>query len=214
MLVTRDISMKFEEGGFLTFPDIQLKSDTQCVLTGDSGSGKTTLLHIIGGLISVNSGVVNLNGQNLLDMKPNQKDIFRGQNIGFVFQKSHLINALNVYENIAIAQRLANVKEDDKLIMNALTDLGLIEKVYAKISSLSHGQAQRVAIARAMINRPQLILADEPTASLDDTHAVAAIRMLKSQATKFKASLIIATHDNRVKEMFDQQIILPRHEHA
>lgn len=214
MLATEGISKRFKDGVLLTFPDIQLEDQEQCVLIGDSGSGKTTFLHLLGGLISIEKGSIILNGKDLSEMKQSQMDVFRGQNIGLVFQKNYLISALNVYENIALAQRLAGVKEEPSWILEILEDLNIGHKSNDRIGSLSHGQAQRVAIARAMVNRPQLVLADEPTASLDDAHAFAAIEKLKSQAEKYEANLIIASHDQRVKEMFDQQIILPKHEHA
>jgi putative ABC transport system ATP-binding protein len=208
MLLIQSVAKKFNEQVSLTFPDHELQDGEQCVLEGDSGVGKTTLLHLLGGLISCEQGVVQLNGVDLLGMQPSERDVYRGRNIGLIFQKNYLINALNVYENIALAQRLAHVKEDSEGLMDLLDELGIAEKKFAKVNQLSHGQAQRVAIARAMVNRPELILADEPTASLDDKHAEIVIQMLKNQAHKYGANLIVATHDHRVKEMFEHKITL------
>jgi putative ABC transport system ATP-binding protein len=214
MLSTVGVSKKFDKGESLFFPDIALENGEHGVLLGQSGTGKTTLLHAIGGLISCESGSIVLNGENLFKMNQTKMDVFRGRHIGLIFQKNYLISALNVYDNIALAQRLAGEKEDAALIKNILEELNIGDKWKSNINTLSHGQAQRVAIARAMINKPQLILADEPTASLDDQHATTVIDMLKSQAKKNNANLIIATHDQRVKEMFSHQIILRSDEHA
>jgi putative ABC transport system ATP-binding protein len=135
-------------------------------------------------------------------------DRFRGQNIGLVFQSSHFISALTVGENIAIAQSLAGNKVDNKKIKTLLSRLNIGQKIDKKTYNLSQGEQQRVAIARAIINDPKVILADEPTSALDDVNTEEVLQLLMHQAKEVNSTLIIVTHDNRLKERFNKRIIL------
>jgi len=191
---------------------MDLKDAEQCVLVGDSGTGKTTFLHLLAGLLQLDSGKIIINENELNQFNQVQLDRFRGQNIGLIFQKSHLISALNVYDNVALAQQLAGQTEDRQLIEDLLRELDIYEKRFEKINTLSQGQAQRIAIARALINKPKLILADEPTASLDDKNAKIVAHLLIGQAERCEANLIIATHDQRVKDFFDKEIRIEKNE--
>ena len=178
------------------------------LVLGPSGSGKTTLLHIMAGLLTPSQGNVIVAGQDLMQLKPTALDCFRGQNIGIVFQRQHLINALTVFDNLVLAQYLAQVPQDKKRIAAVLTQLNLIPQQSAFPAMLSQGQTQRVALARAVINRPQVILADEPTASLDDAHCRRVLDLLENQAKECRATLVIATHDARIKQRFAKPAIL------
>lgn len=129
-------------------------------------------------------------------------DLFRGQHIGIVFQKPHLIAALTVKQNLDLAQFLSKKKGPSPLSL--LQELGLAAKATSAIGTLSEGEAQRVSIARALVNSPKLILADEPTSSLDDLHAQRVVTLLKEQAAKIGAALVIVTHDQRVKSEVPQ----------
>jgi putative ABC transport system ATP-binding protein len=178
------------------------------LVLGASGSGKTTLLGIVGGLLRPSAGRVSVDGQDLGALSGAALDRFRGRRIGFVPQKLHLIPSLGVAENLLLAQYLAGEPQDRSRVIAVLGGLGIGERAHARPSELSHGQAQRVALARAVINRPSLILADEPTSNLDDAHCTQAIELLETQAAACGATLVVATHDQRVRARFDKRIAL------
>jgi len=131
-------------------------------------------------------------------------DRFRGENIGIVFQKPHLLAPLDVKENLMMARYFSSKKGQDA--DELLKELELSNKLHSPVNQLSEGEAQRVSIARALINRPKLILADEPTSSLDDENAERVVKLMQDQATKIQAALIIVTHDHRVKEQISNYI--------
>ncbi len=178
------------------------------LVLGASGSGKTTLLGIVGGLLRPSAGRVTVDGQDLAALSGAALDAFRGRRIGFVPQKLHLIPSLGVEENLALAQYLAGVAQDRARVAEVLGALGVAERARARPAELSHGQAQRVAVARAVINRPSLILADEPTSNLDDAQCAQALDLLESQAAACGATLVVATHDQRVRARFEKRIEL------
>jgi putative ABC transport system ATP-binding protein len=149
---------------------------------------------------------VILDGVVLSALQGHRLDLFRGQHIGIVFQKPHLIAALTVKQNLELAQFLSKKKGPSPLSL--LQDLGIASKASAAVGTLSEGEAQRVSIARALVNTPKLILADEPTSSLDDEHAQRVVTLLKSEAAKIGAALVIVTHDQRVKSEVSQVLEL------
>jgi putative ABC transport system ATP-binding protein len=170
-----------------------------CLVLGASGSGKTTLLGVLAGLLRPSAGRVEVAGEDLTRLSGPALDRFRGRHIGFVPQKLHLIASLDVEGNLALAQYMAGVAQDRARVREVLAAVGLADRLQARPAQLSHGQAQRVAVARAVVNRPQVILADEPTSNLDDGHCAATLDLLESQATACGATLVIATHDQRAK---------------
>lgn len=172
------------------------------LLLGPSGSGKTTLLNVLSGLALPLNGKVNIDGISIGTLSAAQRDKFRSQKIGLVMQRLHLVSALNVENNLLLAQRLAGLPRDLKRINEVLTALQIADKAQKFPRSLSQGEAQRVAIARAILNRPKLVLADEPTSALDDANCEAAIDLLFAQAREHGATLIVATHDARIKSRF------------
>lgn len=182
----------------LSFPDISLSEGESMLVLGKSGSGKTTLLNLLAGLLTPQSGSVILGETDILKLSGAQLDLFRGKNIGLVFQKPHLLAPLTVRENLQVAQYFA--KEHSQEIDFILKELGMGYKANASVQGLSEGESQRVSIARALVNRPQVILADEPTSSLDDENAAKVVQLLEDQAKKIGAALIIVTHDQRVKD--------------
>jgi len=192
----------------LSIPQLEVKDDEHLMILGNSGSGKTTMLHILGGLLAPNEGKVVIGQSDIYQLSSAQRDKYRGQNIGLIFQKPHLISALTVQDNLLLAQYLSGTAQDKGRVKEVLAELDISDKAHEKVKSLSQGQQQRVTIARALINRPRVILADEPTASLDDENAVRVMQMLKSNAARYSAALVIATHDQRVKEEFDVQLNL------
>ena len=158
-------------------------------------------------MLQSNSGSINLYGQDISKLTQHQIDKFRGQNIGIVFQKPHFVNSLTVKENLQLAQYLGN-KKDDSRIVDILSSLDILDKENKNPKKLSQGEKQRASIAMAIVNSPKLILADEPTSSLDDENCERVIKLLKKQASDFNAQLIVITHDNRLKKHFKKTIKL------
>jgi len=207
MIRTKGLNFKYNEQASFSFPDINLGKDENLLIIGSSGIGKTTLLHLLAGLLESNSGSINLYGQDISKLTQHQIDKFRGQNIGIVFQKPHFVNSLTVKENLQLAQYLGN-KKDQNRIIDILSSLDILDKENKKPKKLSQGEKQRASIAMAIVNSPKLILADEPTSSLDDENCDRVIKLLKKQASEFKAQLIVITHDNRLKKHFKKSIKL------
>lgn len=211
MLSTKNLTFQYANAATMIFPDIDLKRGEQGLLLGQSGSGKTTLLHLLGGLLSPKAGSVQINDQDLSILRGAALDHFRGKNIGIIFQTAHFIRSLTVEENLMMAQQLGGKKIDKVLIFSFLQKLNLSHKLKSKANALSIGEAQRANIARALINAPSLILADEPTSALDDKNADEVIKLLEQQAAEVNATLLIVTHDGRLKSYFNNQIELNTH---
>lgn len=178
------------------------------LLLGPSGSGKTTLLHALAGILRPAGGSIVVAGQDLAALSPSAVDHFRGRHIGIVLQRLHLIPSLNVMDNLLLAQYLAGLPQDRRRITEVLAGLDLAEKAMAKPHELSFGQSQRVAVARAVVNNPRLLLADEPTSNLDDARCLQVLELLQSQARTCNATLVIATHDQRIKSRVAHQFDL------
>lgn len=186
----------------ISFPNWEVKQGDECLLIGSSGSGKTTLIHLLAGLIKPQIGEVVVANQFLTSST--NFDVFRGKHLGLVFQQSHLIQVLNVEDNLFLAQYLTKSPRNPNRVREVLEAVGLQNKTKAKVYQLSQGQQQRVAIARAVLNSPNVILADEPTASLDDENAESVLKILRDQSKKNNATLIVATHDSRLKNEINQ----------
>ena len=187
-------------GTSLTFPDVDIPQGTVLLLSGPSGCGKSTWLALVAALVAPTSGRLTVAGQKLGALKSVAADAWRARAIGFLPQRLHLSGALSVYQNLAMAQWAAGQPEDATRIHAALQTLAVQELVQRKPGQLSGGQAQRVALARAVLLRPQVLLADEPTASLDDAAAADAVGLLLATAQAQNATLVIATHDARVAQ--------------
>jgi putative ABC transport system ATP-binding protein len=179
------------------------------LLAGPSGSGKTTLLHILAGLTTPAAGKVVVAGVDLATLRGAARDHWRGRTIGLVPQRLHLVGALDVGDNLRLAQYLAGAAADASRVAVLLEAVGVAELAHRYPRELSQGQAQRVAIARAVVNRPALVLADEPTANLDDMHAAAALELLRTQALDSGATLVVASHDARVRTLLPRRHDLP-----
>lgn len=210
MLEAKSITYAYTKRDTLIFPDITCNRGEQWLLLGQSGSGKTTLLHLLGGLRRAQSGHIMIDGRDITNMVESSLDKFRGQNIGIIFQQSHFVKAITVRENLQLCQQLAGLKKDDQRIDQILERLGIAHKADAKPHRLSVGEQQRASIARAIINKPKLILADEPTSALDDKHCDEVISLLKEQAAQDNITLLIVTHDNRLKSVFDKSVDLQK----
>jgi len=177
----------------------QAEQGAHWLVLGPSGSGKSTLLHVLAAILRPTGGNVVVAGQDLGVLKPADLDRFRGRHIGIVMQRLHLIGSLTVMNNLLLAQYLAGVTQDRSRVREVLVSLDLADKADAYPHELSFGQAQRVAVARAVVNRPQLLLADEPTSNLDDERCMQALELLQTQARSCEATLVIATHDQRIR---------------
>lgn len=192
----------------ISFADFTIASGQHCLLLGESGSGKTTMLHLLGGLLRCQQGIILINEVDITKLSESALDRFRGQHLGFVFQRNHLIQALSVSQNLLMAPFLANLPQRHERVDEVLAYLGLAEKRNARIKELSQGQAQRVAIARAILNKPSVIFADEPTSALDDKNCDRVSDLLLQVATEQNATLVVATHDQRLKSKINNQITL------
>lgn len=202
MLQTTHLTKIFANGATLHFPDWNVGVGEQWLLLGESGSGKTTLLHMLAGLLKPSKGQIILNGMDLYALGARELDQFRGRNIGIVFQQPHLIRSMTVGENLELAQRFAGTGKDSLRVREVLDALDMDHKRRSFPHELSQGQAQRVGIARALINRPALLLADEPTSNLDNRNAEAVARLLSELAASQGSTLVISTHDDRLKDAF------------
>ncbi|WP_285009109.1 ABC transporter ATP-binding protein [Pedobacter faecalis] len=202
MISINSVKHVYTGGHQISFQDWLVKAGEQWLLLGASGSGKTTLLHIISGLMKPQQGEVRIKETEIYGLPAKAQDRFRGQNIGIVFQRPHLIKSLTVAENLEMAQSFAGLETDRDRIAQVLQSLGMADKSKSYPSELSQGQLQRVSIARAVINKPALLVADEPTSSLDDKNAIAVLQLLQTQSELNQATLVVATHDKRVKEAF------------
>jgi len=208
MLATKQLQFSYTRNQVMNFPDFSLQKGEHWLLLGQSGSGKTTLLHLLGGLLSPESGSILVGDTDLGQLRASALDQFRGKNIGIVFQKSHFVRALTVGENLLLAQQLAGIKPNRERINELLERLNIADKLRLKPDRLSIGEQQRAAIARALINQPPIILADEPTSALDDHNATEVIDLLEEQADELGSTLLVVTHDKRLKDRFPKQIAL------
>jgi len=178
------------------------------LVLGASGSGKTTLLNLLAGLLAPTAGEITVGGQRLDALRGAALDQWRGRTVGIVPQKLHLIPSLTVLQNLLLSPFLSGLSVEEKRARELLENLSLREKANSKPSELSHGQAQRVAVARAVMNRPKLLLADEPTSNLDDENCFLVLELLQQQSRNVGATLIVATHDQRARARFEKRLDL------
>jgi putative ABC transport system ATP-binding protein len=192
----------------LRFDDFQAEAGQTLLLQGPSGSGKSTLLALLAGLLTPSAGQLQVAGADLGSLSARARDAWRGEAIGFVPQRLHLSEGLSVWHNLAMPFVAAGRPVDAGRITVVLERLGLAGLAARRPSALSVGQAQRVALARAVLRQPRWILADEPTAHLDDASAAAALALLAEVARETGAGLLIATHDRRLAEHLPQARLL------
>jgi putative ABC transport system ATP-binding protein len=206
LILTNNLSIKYGHQT-IDFPNLKLKQGEQVLLIGKSGSGKTTFLNLIGGLLTPHSGEVEIDGHNIVSISNSKRDKFRGENIGFIFQTPQFIQSLDVENNLLLTQYLVGAY-DKNHIDSLLLKVGLMNRKKAYLNELSEGEKQRISIVRALINKPKIILADEPTSALDDESCDQIIDLLKELSSENNTSLIIVTHDNRLKDKFNQKVEL------
>ena len=208
MISTEGLSYTYKGGQHLSFSDIQIKKKEHVLIIGKSGCGKTTLLHLLSGLRRPNEGKVVVMDKDISTMEISEVDRFRGNHIGMIFQVPHFIRSLSVIENLLLAQSLAGVTKNRMHCAKLLEELNIGDKADKNTDELSVGEQQRVAIARALVNEPEIIFADEPTSALDDENTEQVIQLLQRQAQLHGATLIVVTHDQRLKDNFKHHIAL------
>ena len=190
----KDINISVNEGDFIA-------------IVGTSGSGKSTLLNLIGGLDEPNEGRILIRGKDISKLKRRELTIFRRRNIGFVFQNYSLMPVLNVYDNVALPMSFDGGRHiNRRYIEELLKELGLWEKRKKYPAELSGGQQQRVAIARALVNKPAIILADEPTGNLDSASTVEVMGLLKAGCKKYNQTILMVTHNESIAQVCDSVI--------
>lgn len=198
MLLTENLAYQYPEGASFIFPNLRCAEGDHHLVLGPSGSGKSTLLHLLAALLRPSSGKLSLGNQDYGQLSASAADAFRGQYIGMIFQKSYFIASLSVAENLAIAQRLGGQKVDKTANIRLLETLGIAQHANKRADQLSVGEQQRASIARGLVNRPKLLLADEPTAALDAANARIVSQLLRERATELGAVLLVVTHDERL----------------
>ena len=208
IISAENITFSYNKEQSFILPNLYCSAGSTILITGDSGKGKTTYLHILAGLLKPTTGKILIDGTDIVALSEGKNDKFRGQNIGLVFQKSHFISSLTVLENLEMASWLATGKKNTTRAKKLLEQLDIKNQENKIPSQLSIGQQQRVSIARALMNEPKVLLADEPTSSLDDKNAEKVIELLTSLSKEYKSALIIVTHDSRIKERFINQLTL------
>ena len=194
---TLDIEFKYDDFQALKKQNFSIKKGQNLLIHGPSGCGKTTLINLLSGLIKPTSGKIFFEDNDYNNLNEDELCKIRAKYFGFIFQKFHLINHLNVEQNISLANPRNYIKVEE-----LIKELGLIDKKKLMVRDLSVGEAQRVAVARAIVNEPKVLFADEPTSSLDEINTHKVIELIFSQAKQNKTTLILSTHDNRVKKYF------------
>ncbi|NOU59918.1 ABC transporter ATP-binding protein [Marinifilum caeruleilacunae] len=208
LIKTEALSYQYPGGKILNFPALQIGINESWLLTGNSGSGKTTLLHLISGILMPSSGTLQIANTLLNNLRPAEIDVYRAKNIGMVFQKSYFIDALSMHKNLLYFAELSGKKADIEFVNKLLNDLGIANLARKKPTTLSSGELQRFSIARALINKPGIILADEPTSSLDDDNCKRFIELIIGICKSYGVTLVVATHDARLKKEFVNTIQL------
>ena len=201
MIKVKNVSKHFANETAIDYSDITFEKGKSYMLLGASGCGKSTLLNMIAGILSPESGTIEISGEDMTKKSQKEKDKFRIQKIGYIFQDFKLIPEMTVMDNIAILRlEKVDISDADKI----LNSLGILEKKNKKVKHLSGGEKQRVAIARAIVKKPEIILADEPTGNLNFAIGEAVIKQL-IEVSEGK-TLIAVTHDERLGKYFDHII--------
>ena len=203
------VSLFYDGQPVLNDVSFTLEERERALLLGPSGSGKSSLLNVICGLQSPDAGEVTLGGETIVSAGSKLKaDSVRKQHMGIIFQTLRLVSALTVRKNLLLAQRLQTGGTDAAKVDATLEELGIGHRAQARPFELSQGEAQRAAIARALVVSPKILIADEPTSALDHDNTQTIARLLIEAAENAGASLLIATHDDRLRSHFKRTIVL------
>ncbi len=207
-LLLTDVRKSFREPGGGSLPVLnikrfEVKPAEQVALVGQSGGGKTTLLNVISGITSPDSGVVQVDGVDISRLQEVSRDRFRAERIGIVFQTFNLLPAFSALENVLLGMTFSG-RVDRKYARNLLEQVGLGQRLNHRPGQLSVGEQQRVSVARALANRPKLMLADEPTASVDMAHQDTILSLLRTACSENDVSLLLVTHSREVSAQFER----------
>jgi ABC-type lipoprotein export system ATPase subunit len=209
MLKLRDVRKSFTLPDGSTLPILNVErfevaAGEQLVLAGQSGSGKTTLLHIIAGITRPDAGSVSFDGTDLAKLSEAARDRFRARHIGYVFQTFNLLPGFSALENVVLGMSFCGTKVDESRARHLLDRVGLGKRMSHKPATLSVGEQQRVAVARALANKPKLLLADEPTASIDARNQQQVLDLIRETCREEKVALLLVTHAPIVAEQFER----------
>jgi len=207
-ITLKNIVKRFDKTPILEIDKAEFDSGSQTVIMGDSGLGKSTLLNLIAGVIKPEEGDVTLGDTCISNLKEHQRDIFRSKNVGYVFQNFNLLPELTVLENIRMATYFGKIEYSESHVNRLMEQVGMQNKANAYPNTLSAGQKQRVAIVRAIVNKPGIILADEPTGALDQKNKNSIINIVQELSKDVGCTLILVTHDNWVSEQFQNTLML------
>ncbi len=208
MLTVSDLTFSYNNQKKFNFPSFSCAERDTLLILGNSGTGKTTFLHLLALLLQPESGSIQINNQEFARLNPREATKMRAIHLGIIYQKSHFVSSLNVLDNLLLANYLADKKQSKEQAVKLAKSLGFYDLLEKKTNLLSGGEQQRVSIARALMNNPEVILADEPTSNLDDENCEKVINLLENQSKNIGASLVIVTHDHRLKDKFSNKIIL------
>jgi len=194
-------------------PSFSIADGEQVALIGASGSGKTTLLHLIAGILTPDSGSIEFQFREegtveIGHLSEAQRDVMRGRHVGYIFQTHHLLPGFTALENVLLGMSFTNRKSDRAWATHLLDAVGLKDRLHYRPAKLSVGQQQRVAVARALANRPQIVLADEPTGALDSANAQQVLDLIRKLCFEVNASLILVTHDLSIASQLPRQVVL------
>lgn len=203
-LTIDNLAFSYDESPLLAIDRFDVSVHESVAVLGPSGCGKTTFMHLIAGLLRPQKGSIQINGTDITRLTEGAIDRIRGQYMGIVFQRLHLVPSISVIDNLLLAQRLSRSPIDRTYAESLLARLGLEDLEDQMPSRISQGQAQRVAIARSVAHRPSLLVADEPTSALDDRNAAEAVNVLRDLTDSTGAALVIVTHDERVRSRMDR----------
>jgi putative ABC transport system ATP-binding protein len=207
LLQIKDLKKSYVEPGggmvpILDIPEFDVDEAEQVVLRGESGGGKTTLLHLISGLVQPDSGSIRLEGVELTGFSEAKRDRIRASKMGYVFQTFNLLPAFTALENVRLAMTFARRSVDGSRAKDLLARVGLSDRMHYLPSQLSVGQQQRVSVARALVNRPKLLLADEPTANVDPANQSRIVELIQSTCSEERVALLLVTHSDEVSKRF------------
>jgi lipoprotein-releasing system ATP-binding protein len=208
MIACHNLTFSYSPQKHFSFPDIVCNDREALLILGQSGKGKTTLLHLMALLLRPDGGQVFINNQDITPLSVAEAAAVRASQIGIVYQRPHFVSSLNVMDNVLLSSYLAQKSQDKARVKQLAEQLGFADHLSKKTNQLSQGEQQRVSIARALMNNPAVILADEPTSSLDDINCDKVIELLKNQSEQIGASLVVVTHDQRLKDAFAKQVKL------
>jgi lipoprotein-releasing system ATP-binding protein len=208
MISSENLHFSYGSDKNFTFPDLHCDDNQTLLILGQSGRGKTTLLHLLALLLRPAAGKITIDNRSIEGLSAAALAQIRAQKVGIIYQRAHFVSALTVLDNILMPNYLSKIPLDKERATYLTEQLGIAGHLTKKTNQLSQGEQQRVSIARALMNRPNIILADEPTSSLDDKNCEKVIHLLQTQASSIGASLVVVTHDQRLKNEFSNQVLL------